>query len=90
MNIPISDDGRLLVDIEAPASEGLLRDIAAMGGNLLSSPDPTRIVAAIVPFSALEALAGRADIRTISIAKRRATSGMKLWSEISANGNADR
>lgn len=74
--IPMNDDGTLMVDIQAPASEGLLSAIAAAGGTVARSPDPARIVSAMVPFAALEALAGRADVRSIVIAKRTRTSGV--------------
>jgi hypothetical protein len=72
----MNDDGTLMVDIQAPASEGLLSAIAAAGGTVARSPDPARIVSAMVPFAALEALAGRADVRSIVIAKRTRTSSV--------------
>ncbi len=77
------------MDIEVPVSKGLLDQIASVGGSAEGSPDPARIVTATVPFSALKALAARADVHTISVAERIATSGMKIRSEISGNGNAD-
>jgi hypothetical protein len=64
-DIPIRDDERLLVDLDVTVSEGLLNQIALIGGKVADSPDSTHIIRAMIPLTQLEALAGRADVKSI-------------------------
>jgi len=65
-DITMRDGARVLVDLDVTASEGLLNQIALIGGKVASSPDPTHIIRAMVPLAQVEALAGRADVKSIS------------------------
>lgn len=65
-NIPMRDGDRVLVDLNATVSEGLLNQIALIGGKVASSPDPSHIIRAMIPLTQVEALAGRADVKSIS------------------------
>src|SRR5205823_11192344 len=65
-DIPMRDGDRLLVDLDVTVSEGLLDQIALIGGKVASSPDSTHIIRAMIPLAQVEALAGRADVKSIS------------------------
>lgn len=64
-DIPVSDGTRVLVDVSATATDDLRRHITGIGGRLAPSPEPQRIVRAMVPLAELEALARRADVISI-------------------------
>ena len=65
-DIPMRDGDRVLVDLDVTASEELLNQIVLIGGKVANSPDPTHIIRAMIPLAQVEALAGRADVRSIS------------------------
>ena len=65
-DIPMRDGDRVLVDLDVTVSEGLLNQIALIGGKVAPSPDPTHIIRAMIPLTQVEALAGRADVKSIS------------------------
>jgi hypothetical protein len=65
-DIPMRAGDRLLVDLDVTVSEGLLNQIALSGGKVANSPDPTHIIRAMIPLTQVEALAGRADVKSIS------------------------
>jgi hypothetical protein len=65
-DIPMRDGDRVLVDLDATTSDGLLNQIALIGGKVASSPDPTHIIRAMIPLTQVEALAGRTDVNFIS------------------------
>ena len=69
-------NGRVLVDMEATVSKGLLNHIVLVGGWVDISSATTTTLRAMVPFSQLEALAGRADIKFISPAHPTRKSGV--------------
>ena len=76
-DIPVKHNGRVLVDMEATVSRGLLNHIVLVGGWVdNNSATPTK-VRAMVPFSQLEALAGRADVKSISPAHPTIKSGVR-------------
>ena len=64
-DIPMRDGDRVLVDLDVTASEDLLNQIALIGGKVANSPDPTHIIRAMIPLTQVEALAGRADVKSI-------------------------
>jgi hypothetical protein len=64
-NIPVQHNGRVLVDMQAAVSPALLNEIVRIGGWVDSSSATTTTLRAWVPFSQLEALAGRADVKFI-------------------------
>ena len=64
-DIPVRDGNRALVDISATVSEALRQHVTGLGGHLAPSPDPSRVVRAMLPLAALEALAARADVMAI-------------------------
>ena len=76
-DIPMRDGDRVLVDLEVTVSEGLMNQIALLGGKVASSPDPTHIIRAMIPLTQVEALAGRADVKSISPAIVTVKSGIK-------------
>ena len=65
-DIPVRDGQRVLIDLHAEASGDLLKYIAAIGGEVVSSPDSPGIVRAMIPLTQMEALAGRPDVQSIS------------------------
>ena len=76
-DIPVKHNGRVLVDMEATVSKGLLNHIVLVGGWVDNSSATTTTLRAMVPFSQLEALAGRADVKSISPAHPTIKSGVK-------------
>ena len=72
-DIPIRDGDRVLVDVDGTVSESLSNQIALVGGQVATSPDSTHIIRAMVPLAQVEALAGRADIQSISPAQLTVT-----------------
>lgn len=76
-DIPVKHNGRVLVDMEATVSPGLLKYIALVGGWVNNATATTTTLRAMVPFSQLEALAGRADVKSISPARPTIKSGVK-------------
>jgi hypothetical protein len=68
-DIPVKHNGRVLVDMEATVSQGLLNYIVLVGGWVNNSSATTTTLRAMVPFSQLEALAGRPDVKFIFPAK---------------------
>jgi hypothetical protein len=76
-DIPFKHNDRVLVEIEATVSTALFSQIAHMRGWVdYSSATPTKL-RAMIPLSQLEALAGRADVRSISPAHPTIKSGVK-------------
>jgi hypothetical protein len=76
-DIPFTHNGRVLVEMEATVSPGLLKHIVLVGGWVDSSSATPTTLRAMVPFSQLEALAGRADVKSISPAHPTHRSGVK-------------
>ena len=67
--IPIKDGDRVLVDVDASVSKGLLDQVALFGGVVVNGPPTAATFRAMVPLSQLEGLAGRSDVNFISPAK---------------------
>lgn len=63
--IPIRDGNLVLIDFDAIVSEALKNHIISVGGQLMPSPSPDHIIRAMLPLTQLEALAQRADIKSI-------------------------
>ncbi len=57
--------GRVKVDVDATITPDLLAFIQSSGGSLISSVPQFQAVRAVLPLSAIEALAGRADVRFV-------------------------
>jgi hypothetical protein len=76
-NIPVKHNGRVLVDMQATVSTALLNQIVLVGGWVDNSSATATTLRAWVPFSQLEALAGRADVKFISPARPTIKSGVK-------------
>jgi hypothetical protein len=76
-DIPIKDGDRVLVDIDASMSKGLLDQVALLGGVVVNGSPTSTTFRAMVPLSQLEALAGRADVNFISPAKLAVTSEVR-------------
>jgi hypothetical protein len=76
-DIPYQHNGRVLVDLEAKISTALLSQIVRVGGWVDHSSATTTKLRAMVPFSQLEALADRADVKSISPAHPTIKSGVK-------------
>ena len=71
------DGARVLVDVDASASKELLSHVALVGGQVIDGSATATIFRAMVPLSQLQTLAGREDIRFISVARPTITSGIK-------------
>jgi hypothetical protein len=76
-DIPIRDGESVLLDLEATVSDNLLSQIAFVGGKVVNSPDPVHVIRALVPLLQVEALAVRADVKSISPARPTITSEVK-------------
>ncbi|MES1167405.1 MAG: hypothetical protein ABUL68_05320 [Pseudomonadota bacterium] len=64
--LEIGSDGRVRVDLEATVSKELLERIRSLGGEVIDSFAPARVVRAIVPLAQLETLAGLDEVAFIS------------------------
>jgi hypothetical protein len=73
-NIPIKDGDRVLVDIQGSVSKALVDQVTLSGGAVPSGSTTTTTLRAMVPLWQLEALAARADVRSIVPAKPSVTS----------------
>src|SRR5215468_1001299 len=71
------DGTRVLVDVEASVSKELLSHVALVGGQVIDGSATATTFRAMVPLSQLETLAGRLDIKFISVARPTITSGIK-------------
>ncbi len=76
-DIPIKDGDRVLVDIEGSVSKALLDQVILSGGTVPNGSTTTTTLRAMVPLSQLEALASRADVKSIVPAKLSVTSQIK-------------
>jgi hypothetical protein len=75
--IPLQVGTTVLIDLNATISDGLLTQIAEIGGKVIESPDPSHVIRAMVPLSQLETLAARADVKSISPARPTIISRIK-------------
>lgn len=62
-------NGRVLVEIEGSASKELSDQVTALGGQLVAGWGTATTFRVWIPFAKLEALASRADIKSISAAR---------------------
>ena len=76
-NIPYQHNGRVLVDIQAAVSTGLMTQIARSGGWVDHRSATTTSLCAMISFSQFENLAARADVKSISPAHPTLKSGVK-------------
>jgi len=76
-NIPFKHNGRVLVDLEGKVSTALLSQIVQAGGWVDHSSVTPTTLRAMIPFSQLETLADRADVKSISPAHPTHRSGVK-------------
>jgi len=77
-DIPVKDDtGRVLVNVEASVSTQLLNQVSVLGGKVIKGFETATTFRAMVPLLQLETLAGREDIKFISVARPTITSGIK-------------
>ena len=76
-DIPIKDGDRVLVDIDASVSKGLLDRVALSGGVVVNGSPTATTFRAMVPLSQLEALASRGEVKLIAPAKLSVTSQIK-------------
>lgn len=65
-DVKFQADGRVLVDITATVSEALLAFIRQNGGEVTSSFPQYEAIRALVPLTAIEAIAGQPDVRFVS------------------------
>jgi len=72
-DIPIKDGDRVLVDVDASVSKGLLNQVSLSGGVVVNGSPTTTTFRAMVPLSQLESLASRKDVNFISPAKLSVT-----------------
>jgi hypothetical protein len=72
-DVEVDERGRVLVDIRARVSKGLLTRVRRLGGEVVSSSESYHTVMAKFPLERLEALAARADVRFIAPAAKATT-----------------
>lgn len=70
-------DGRVMVEIEGSISRELSDYIASLGGQLITGWGTATNFRAWVPFAQVEALAGRADIKSVIAARPTVTRRLK-------------
>ena len=76
-DIPAKIAGRVLVDVKASVSRGLLDQVALVGGQVVKGSETATTFQAWVPLSQLETLALRSDVKFISPARPTGTSRVK-------------
>jgi hypothetical protein len=72
-DVEVDARGRVLVDVRARVSKGLLARVRRLGGEVVSSSESYNSILARFPLERLEALAAREDVRFISPAARATT-----------------
>jgi hypothetical protein len=72
-DVEVDGRGRVLVDIRARVSKGLLARVRRLGGEVVSSSESYNSIMSRFPLKRLEALAARADVRFIAPAARATT-----------------
>ena len=80
-SVAADQDGRLLVDINAVVSPGLLDFIKQNGGTVISSFESYHAIRALLPISALEIVAADPQVRSIRPAERAATNATTIAQE---------
>ena len=88
-DIKFAPDGRILVDIEANVTEGLLAQIKQSGGTVINSFPQFHAIRALVALDQLETLAGLADVKFIGRARRAQTNTGTVDSEGDVSHGAD-
>jgi len=73
--VKIDQDGRVLVDIQARVTDGLLEKIKRSGGKIINSFAEYNAIRALIPLNQVEVLASLDDIRFIRPAVKPRTSG---------------
>ena len=73
VEIDLEPDGRVLVDLRAKVTPGLLEFIARNGGTVVNSFAQDNAIRAHVPLDQIEALAARPEVRAVRPADRMAT-----------------
>jgi hypothetical protein len=74
-DIPIKDGaGRVLIDVQATVSPALLNQVTLNGGQVISGSTTATTFRAMFPLAQVEALASRADVRSVAAAHPTFTS----------------
>lgn len=73
VQVPVDAEGRVLVDIKANVSAGLLAALENLGGKVIGSYPAFGAIRASVPLEGLEKLALRADVQSCRLAARATT-----------------
>lgn len=80
-NLKLRADGRVLVDIDANVTAGLLAQIEQSGGSVINSFPQYRAIRALVTLNQLESLAGSVDVKFIRRAREAHTHSGSVTSE---------
>ena len=80
-SLKLQADGRVLVDIDANVTEGLLAQIKQSGGTVINNFPQFRAIRALVTLDQLESLAGSADVKFIRRAREAHTHTGSVTSE---------
>ncbi len=72
-DVEVDARGRVLVDIRARVSSGLLARVRRLGGEVVSSSQSYNSILARFPLERLEALAAREDVRFVGPSARATT-----------------
>ena len=81
LDLKTESDGRILVDIDANVTEGLLTRIKQAGGTVIGSFPQFHAIRALVTLEQLESLAGAGDVKYIRRAARAMTNTGSVTSE---------
>ncbi len=80
-DVKIDSGGRVLVDIKANVTPGLLQRIKRLGGQVLSSLPRYRAIRARLPLANMEALAGAAEVKFVEPAAEAITNTGSVTSQ---------
>ena len=83
-NIKFAPDGRVLVDMDAEVTPELLREVARVGGEVVSRFAQFRAVRALLPAGQIETVAALGEVKTI----RRADEGGANIGSVTSEGDA--
>jgi hypothetical protein len=72
-DVEVDERGRVLVDIRARVSRGLLARVRRLGGEVISTSESYNTIMARFPLERLETLAARGDVRFIGPAAKATT-----------------
>src|SRR5262245_36391071 len=86
-DVPVTDEGKAVVDITAAVSDGLLEQLRGNGADIISVHEGS--VRASVPIESLEAIAALTDVKFVQPKQDSMTSGISRSRGNSAGSDSD-